>query len=176
MTDLDRVLARSGSCDGVRPLLGDADATERTTPWRWWILIVYSLLSMCQAGTWNVFGPIWDQTFKAFPSWTDSYLTWVINSANITFGLTLYPASQAIKRFGPRRVTLYSACTIFLGAALRCLPVPDGPAQRTLMVFSMLLNGTGGMGRDVNPSFSTQAFFTRLSACQAPGSTLAGRS
>ena len=33
---------------------------------------------------------------------------------------------------------------IFAGAALRCLPVPDGPVQRTLMVLSMLLNGTGG--------------------------------
>ena len=82
-------------------------STERPlTRARWWVLLVYCLLAVCQAITWNVFSPIFPATFLAMPSWSSSFLSWVINTANISFGLTLVPVSLAVKRFGPRRITL----------------------------------------------------------------------
>ena len=80
----------------------------------------------------------------AFPSWTEGYLTWVVNIANIAFGLTLYPVSLGIKRFGPRRMTLFCAAMITSCALLRCLPLPDGPVHRVVVIISMLCNGAGG--------------------------------
>jgi MFS family permease len=52
--------------------------------------------------------------------------------------------SRAVKAFGVRRVTVYCATMVFLGAALRCTPLADGAAQRTLMIVAMLCNGAGG--------------------------------
>ena len=69
----------------MEPLLdGEASAGEhRTTRARWWILGVYCLLAICQSCTWNVFGPIFPATYLAFPTWTPTFLNWVINTANI---------------------------------------------------------------------------------------------
>ena len=120
-------------------------STERPlTRARWWVLLVYCLLAVCQAITWNVFSPIFPATFLAMPSWSSSFLSWVINTANISFGLTLVPVSLAVKRFGPRRITLFCALMVTTCSAVRCLPLRDGPAQRALHVFSMVCNGAGG--------------------------------
>ena len=134
----------------ARPLLDAAGQftpdppLHPTTPTRWWILFIYALISMCQSCTWNIFGPIYPATYRAFPSWSGSYLSWVINSANIAFAVMLYPFSVGVKRWGPRRVTLFSASMVFLCTALRCIPLSDGPLQRAVVVVSMLCNGCGG--------------------------------
>jgi FLVCR family MFS transporter len=121
-----------------------ASAHVRTTPARWWILLVYCLLAMCQSCTWNIYSPIYPAVYKAFPSWTSSYMNWLINSANISFGLSLYPVSRAIKSYGPRAITMYSSIMILLGASLRCIPLPDGQTQQIVQVIAMLCNGAGG--------------------------------
>lgn len=108
------------------------------------MLYVFCLISMCQSCTWNIFGPIYPAAFRAFPSWTDSFLSWVINSANLALALALYPVSVCVKRMGPRRVTQLSATMIFMCTAVRCLPVGDGQLQRSLVVLSMLCNGCAG--------------------------------
>ena len=98
----------------MEPLLdGEASAGEhRTTRARWWILGVYCLLAICQSCTWNVFGPIFPATYLAFPTWTPTFLNWVINTANIAFGLMLYPQAEGVKRYGARRPTIFCAVQI----------------------------------------------------------------
>ena len=111
---------------------------------RWWILFLYCLLAICQAGTWNVFSPIYPAVDLAFPSWSSSYLNWLINSANFSFGIMLFPTPILISKLGPRVVTIGSACAVLLGAALRVLPLEDGTPLQVVMVISMVLNGVGG--------------------------------
>ena len=128
----------------MRPGGGDAAAGHPVSAARWWILLVYCCLAVAQSCTWNVFSPIFPAVYRAFPSWDSFYLNWVINSANISFGLSLIPISRAVSKFGVRWVTVYCAVMVFLGAALRCIPLADGPFQRTLMIVAMLCNGAGG--------------------------------
>jgi MFS family permease len=99
---------------------------------------------MCQSTTWNIYSPIYPAVYKAFPSWTSPYLNWLINSANVSFGLSLYPVSRAIPLYGPRKVTIVSSLMILLGASLRCIPIPDGETQQAVQVIAMLCNGCGG--------------------------------
>ena len=125
--------------------IANAPCDRRVASWtRWWVLFVFCLVSACQAGTWNCFGPIFPAVYLAFPSWSSAYLAWVINSANVTFALMLYPVSSAVQRCGPRRITLFSAAAVFFGSAVRCLPLADGTPQRVVMLLSMLCNGAGG--------------------------------
>ena len=105
---------------------GEACPTSRG---RFWVLLVYCLLSACQSCTWNVFSPINPAVNLAFPSWfpsvagskhpSQAQLNWLINSANISFLLALHPVSLAKTSQGPRRVTLFCAIMIFSGAAIR---------------------------------------------------------
>ena len=129
-----------------RPLIDYVESAgeHRTTRSRFWVLFVYCLLAICQACSWNVFGPIYPATYKAFPSWTPGYLNWVINSANIMFGISLYPISVGVRRWGARRTTLFCALMVSVSALVRCIPLADGPAHQTMMVLSMLCNGAGG--------------------------------
>ena len=123
----------------------DPDAPPiKATNARWWILLVYCLLAVCQACSWNIYSPIYPAVYMAFPSWTPTYMNWLINSANISFGLSLYPISRAISWFGPRKVTLFAAVMVLIGAMLRCLPIPDGQTQQIVQVVAMLCNGAGG--------------------------------
>lgn len=91
---------RDGQSD---PLLNNESTSEpdvldiKTTTARWWILLVYSLLAICQSCTWNIFSPIDLVVKMAYPSWTSTFINWLINSANISFALGLYPASRCIK-------------------------------------------------------------------------------
>ena len=62
----------------------------------------------------------------------------------MSFGLSLYPMSVAIKKIGPRRVTLISAVMILTGALLRCIPVEDEQTQKIIQIIAMLCNGFGG--------------------------------
>ena len=73
--------------------------------------------------------------------WTDGFISWCANTANIAFLFALYPTSLAIDRYGPRKVTLMSASMICACAALRCIPV-EGFGLQALCLVSMIFNGT----------------------------------
>ena len=138
-----------------RPLLDTVDASEnnhlpsalptvQTTRTRFWVLFVFCLLAICQSCTWNIYSPIYKFVLLANPSWTSSYVNWLINAANISFGLSLYPISIAIHKFGARQVTIFSSVMIFLGTSLRCIPIEDDKTQQIIQVVAMLCNGVGG--------------------------------
>jgi len=134
---LDTVLA-SGNAPNNSTL------AVKTTKARFWVLLVFCLLAICQSCTWNIYSPIYKSCLLAFPEWNSSYLNWLINSANMSFGLSLYPISIAIKKYGPRKVTLFSAFMILSGASLRCIPIADPQTQKIVQIVAMLCNGFGG--------------------------------
>ena len=98
---------------------------------KWWVILVYLLLGICQACTWNIFGPIYPATFVAFPSWTSGYLTWMINSANLALCVFLYPVARGVRAFGVRRTMLFSAGMVLASVSLRCVPLADGTTKDT---------------------------------------------
>jgi hypothetical protein len=68
-----------GAVESGDPLLSARDVGSdvvKTTRARWWILFVFCLLAMCQSCTWNIYSPIYPAVYKAFPSWTPSYMNW----------------------------------------------------------------------------------------------------
>lgn len=129
-------------CNAI-PLL-HTEGLYRASRGRWWVLLCFVLMGILQAASWNIYGPVYQVALTAFPSWTPAFLDWVINSANISFLLVLYPVALFAARQGHRRVTLVSALCIVICTGLRCLPVADGQLQQVLTVVSMLFNGFGG--------------------------------
>lgn len=100
-----------------------ATGHHQPTAARWWVLLVFCLLGACQACTWNIFSPIFPATYKAFPSWSSSYLYWLINSANIAFLFTLVPVSHAIHSCGMRRSGAAAAVLVVSAGLHPLLPV-----------------------------------------------------
>jgi len=129
------------------PSSGNGDNTEDEKPKltcvRWWILFVYCCIALCQSATWNILSPINPSVILAYPTWSQAYINWVINAANFSFGIMLWPTPALIKKLGPRWVTILSAICVLLGAGLRVIPV-DGEAFQVVMIISMLFNGLGG--------------------------------
>lgn len=117
---------------------------HRTTLARWYVLLSFCLLSSFQNLTFNTYSPIYPAVSDAYPStWTPSFLDWAVNAANVAYVLCMYPASMVYTKWNVRRITLISASTVLAGAALRCVPLEDGPAQRSLTIASMIFNGVG---------------------------------
>ena len=110
---------------------GNPRAAFASTKEKWWVIIVYLMLSVCQSCTWNIFGPIYPATFVAFPSWTSGYLTWMINSANLALCVFLYPVARGVRAFGVRRTMLFSAGMVLASVSLRCVPLADGTTKDT---------------------------------------------
>ena len=142
------VVGKEEAGEEVGDLAHDAAAGTTTTKHdlrvtcvRGWVLFLYCVLAICQAGTWNAFSPIYPAVYLAFPSWTPSYLFWVINTANISFTALLFPTPYFISKFGPRVVTIASAVFVFVAAGIRALPLEDGVPMQVIMIVSMTLNG-----------------------------------
>jgi FLVCR family MFS transporter len=136
-----------------KPLLDTIDASGnvppiippvKTTKARFWVLFVFCTLAICQSCTWNIYSPIFPAVFLAYPTWNSNYMNWLINSANISFGLSLYPVSVAIQKVGARKVTIFSSIMILSGAGLRCITFEDDNTQKIVQVIAMLCNGLGG--------------------------------
>ena len=121
-----------------------AKETLAVSPARWWVLFIFCGISISQSLTWNIFSPIWPTVKSTFPSWSQEYQLWVINSANIAFLLCLVPTSVAIERIGPRRTTLLCALCIFLGNLCRIFALQDTVLSKVVHVIAMSLIGLGG--------------------------------
>ena len=122
------------------------DNTVQITRARYWVLFIFCFIAICQSCTWNIFAPIYPVAFQAYPTWDSTYLYWLINTANFSFALSLYPVSLAIKKFGSRKVTIISAFFVLLGASLRCLPIGTSTPNtyKIIQLAAMLCNGLGG--------------------------------
>ena len=88
---------------------------------RWWVLILFMLLAVCQGASWNLFAPVADTLKEAWPWMNDSFIKNNVNLANVSFLLALQPTSVAIDHYGVRRVTLFASTTMMVSCLLRCV-------------------------------------------------------
>ncbi len=141
-----------GGDDKSHPLLNPVDYGGVPRPaviiqascTRWWCLFLFCCLAIAQGVTWNIFSPIAPAIALAFPSWSSAYVNWVINTANIAFGICLFVTPVLINKLGARIVMIMSLTSVLVGAALRTLPLPDTVPMQVLVVLSMVFNGCGG--------------------------------
>jgi hypothetical protein len=123
---------------------GEVAVVIRTSCTRWWVLFLYCFVAICQSATWNIFSPISPALALAFPTWGAAYINWLVNTANIAFGIFLFVTPVLINKLGVRVVTIGSIASVLVGAAVRTLPLPDGVPMQAVVVLSMVFNGIGG--------------------------------
>ncbi|XP_045583403.2 solute carrier family 49 member 4 homolog [Procambarus clarkii] len=92
-----------------------------TTPTRFWVLAVFSILSWVEGMQWNTWGPISESMEAAFPGWGSSTVAMMSGWGTTMFVVFVFPMCWATLRYGLRSVVVASAVLIFLGTALRCL-------------------------------------------------------
>ena len=84
---------------------------------RWWILGLFSLLTMWQCAIWNTFGPI-AQTVEEEFGWTEKTLTGFTWWAVLDFPLFFLPSSFILSRSLRYSVLAASSCSV-IGATIR---------------------------------------------------------
>lgn len=85
--------------------------------------------------------------------WTDDYIEWLGNAANITFCVLVVPIAAAIDLWGMRWSVLVTIVALCCNAGLRCIPlawVGAGGFQTASMV-SMIFNGIAGTVETLAP-------------------------
>ena len=119
--------------------------TIKSSPGRWFVLLVFCMVSMCQAMTWMLLGPSSREFTRAYGNTVDSsYISWATNAANISFLLFTWPNAKLVEIYGPSFATRFSIVLTFSGCVLRCIPWPSVELFRFFMVISMLLIGIAG--------------------------------
>ena len=115
---------------------------------------------MMQSMTWNVLSPISDNLRLAFgvDTFSDSFITLNLNTANIVFLLVLFPTMWMIGKWGPRVIMLLSAFLLLLSTTLRCIP-SEGHDLQILMFASMILNGSSGTWLNFGGPVISQTWF-----------------
>ena len=90
--------------------------------------------------------------------WSDLFITWAENTANIAFLLALPVACYAFDRIGARTLTLVSAGFLVTSTALRLLPL-GGTSMRCVVIASMILNGVSGTWLNFGAPILSQLWF-----------------
>lgn len=109
---------------------------------RWYILILFSLMSGTQGGVWNTFGPISTTAEDAF-GWTDSDIGLLTNWGPISFIISIVPLIWTLEHKGLRMACLISAFFVASGTLVRIFTM-ETPAVNYLMNVGQMLNGLAG--------------------------------
>jgi hypothetical protein len=98
---------------------------------RWWVLLLYSLLSALQSLLWITFSSV-PEASKAFLRTTDDTLSLFLDWGPLAFCLSAFPAQYLLSasRSGLQRSIRLGFGLCLLAAALRLLPAWLPPAQR----------------------------------------------
>lgn len=92
-----------------------------TTLARFWILLVFSLISWLSCVLWDTFGPINESVAAAFPGWGPSTVAMTVNWTSIMFLIFVAPMCLGIQRCGLRNVMILASTILFIGTAVRCI-------------------------------------------------------
>ncbi|XP_034041661.1 solute carrier family 49 member 4 [Thalassophryne amazonica] len=133
--------------DEREPLLGPSPAgsvpgNSRVYGRRWLVLILFSLLGLLQGMIWNFWGPIQNSALHAF-GFSKSDIALLVLWGPVGYIPWLLFIWLMDKK-GLRASLLFSAFFMLLGAALRCLPLPQQPLRRWFIHGGQLLNGLAG--------------------------------
>ncbi|XP_037787936.1 solute carrier family 49 member 4 homolog [Penaeus monodon] len=92
---------------------------------RFWVLAIFSLISLVQLTVWGTWGPIVESALVAFPGWGPNTAASFSNWPPLIGILFMLPLSSLVQRIGLRKGVLVSAGLLSAGMLIRCLPVDD---------------------------------------------------
>lgn len=130
---------------------------------RWWILGTFAAVSLSQAVTWNIFGPVSFAAAELY-GWSDTQIAWVANTANIGMLVATPPTQLGVARLGMRRVMLLSALAMVVCSALRLVPLASsmrlqGGGFYAMHVVSMFFNGAAAAWLNYGGPLISAAWF-----------------
>lgn len=124
---------------------------------RFYILLLFALISFTQYCAWNTYGPI-ATTAKMVFGWSNTHIAILASMDPITYLCTMQFFSWMMDEKGLRLSVLVSCAFMFLGTGLRCVT-----AQSTYAIWSMgggqLLNGLAGPVTQAAPTLLSSTWF-----------------
>ncbi len=90
---------------------------------RWYICSVFVIFCVMQSSMWGFFSPIQGPLQQLY-GWSDDYIVWLGNTANIVFTLLVIPLGALVD--GPRGMRiplLVTVVALCVNSGLRCVPV-----------------------------------------------------
>ena len=101
----------------------DAPPAIRVYAARWYICAIFVLFCVMQSSMWGFFSPIQGPLQQLY-GWSDDYIVWLGNAANITFCILVIPLGALVD--GPRGMRiplLVTVVALCANSGLRCVPV-----------------------------------------------------
>ncbi|XP_013394520.1 disrupted in renal carcinoma protein 2 homolog [Lingula anatina] len=142
---------------------------------RWYILIMFCLLTFTQGGIWNTWGPVTTSAKYAF-GWNDGDIDLLSNWGPITFVLSTFIFTWLMDVKGLRWACVITMALVAVGSALRCITTE--PVAATWLIHAgQLLNGIGGPVAMAAGPLLSNAWFpvahrTSVTACTATANVL----
>ncbi|XP_069980569.1 solute carrier family 49 member 4 [Penaeus vannamei] len=110
---------------------------------RFWILLVFAMLTGFQGQQWNTWGPIGASMGAAYPGWGSSTVAMMANWGPITFLIFVAPMCWLMNTRGVRVSVVTCATMMSVGTLLRCIPAPPAIFTALCHVCAFLV-GTSG--------------------------------
>ena len=131
----------------------------RSSPRRFWVLLVATALALTNGSIWNTFAPI-SVVAEPFFGWTDSTLALLANWGAVCYLLAAAPSAHLLDVHGLRTASVASAALMLAGSLLRCVHVVRGSeASSLLMHAGQVINGLAGpIAMSIGPVVSAQWF------------------
>ena len=73
---------------------------------RWYVLIVFSLLSSMNSLIYGTFGPIASGTMYAYPDWTEADVSMTVMDGSVSYLIFTLPVCWALEKIGIREATI----------------------------------------------------------------------
>lgn len=124
---------------------------------RFYILLLFSLISFCQYCAWNTYGPI-ATTAKVVFGWSNTQIAFLASMDPITYLCTMHFFSWMMDEKGLRLSVIVSSAFMFLGTGLRCVT-----SHPSYAIWSMgagqLFNGIAGPVTQAAPTLVSSTWF-----------------
>ncbi|XP_047483564.1 solute carrier family 49 member 4 homolog isoform X1 [Penaeus chinensis] len=103
----------------------EAGDEYRSYKTRFWVLALFSLISLMQLTVWGTWGPIVESALVAYPAWGPNTAASFSNWPPLIGLLFMLPLSSLLQRIGLRKGVLVSAGLLAAASIVRCFPVDD---------------------------------------------------
>ena len=111
---------------------------------RWYILLIFSLLSFQQCFIWQTFGPIERSVRYAYSNWSEDTVVMMGNWGCITFLMFVIPLCWYMEEFGIRSATIVVSGLMAVATTLRVFSTNPIPFTINAHVCA-ILNGIAGV-------------------------------
>ncbi|KAL9954760.1 hypothetical protein ACROYT_G042335 [Oculina patagonica] len=143
--------------DNVHFVQDDPPVEFKSYKRRFYILLLFSVISFSQYCAWNTYGPI-ATTAKMVFGWTNTEIAFLASMDPITYLCSMFFFSWMMDEKGLRLSILVSCAFMFIGTGLRCVT-----SHPSYAIWSMgagqLLNGLAGPVTQAAPTLLSSTWF-----------------